>query len=974
MFRLRTFGGLSIEGGDGPLGGPTAQRRPLALLALLALARDRGVSRDKLVGYLWPESDEEKARHVLAQVLYRLRRELGASAIVTDGAVLRLDPAALIVDATEFEDALQQGELERAHGLYAGPFLDGFFIMGAPEFERWASTERDRLAQRHRDTLETLAQRAAARADFVVAAEWWRQLAALEPLNARYARAFMEALAAAGDRAGALQHARLHEMLLQQELDVPLDPGVAALAARLRGDNDDTRPPGYSEGTPIEPALPGARPEDAVPVLDAPSLPAPAPARATPRPAPTPRASRRLIHRTVWVGLAMLAAVIAMGVAMMHPPLGDAPVLMAVGSISDYTAGDSSGLADALPDMLTTNLGRVPELHMLSRAQLYTALAQLKLDHQDDAAFARAARQAGVKELIDGAIYRRADGRLRLDVRRLDLETGTVREAYRAEGSDVFALVDSITARLATSMGARLPGTLRIADVSTNSLVAYHFYEKGLRALYQADQSGAIRFFSAALDVDSTFGMAAYYAYRTTGDRAYLERAMRLTDRVSERERLLIRAEWAASMDDPSRLAWAESLTVRFPLETDGYVMLGKARLWSGDFLGALAPLRKVITMDSLSFAAGDERCRACEALGSIITAYEFADSLPAAERVAREWTRRSPGSSAAWKALADNLDKQGRLREAAAVRQQVVALDPGIRDNFIATAQTAIHGGDFERADALLHEMIRSGTDLQQRDGLWYLDISLRYQGRLTEALAVARRYRALARTAGLPGAYEAYPEVQVLFEMGRFRDAAALCDTIARAVDSSATASRRARSRIWALTHEASALAAAGDTSAITAIADTLEALAPLSGYGRDRRLYHHARGLLFEARGRPTEAARELRLAIFSTTTGYTRTNLELARILIDLHRPREAVPLLRAALRGGLDASNMYVTYTEIYDLLGRAFEGAAMPDSAAAYDRMVVDAWRNADPAFAGRRAATAQRLAWLEARMQAPGQ
>jgi DNA-binding SARP family transcriptional activator/TolB-like protein len=930
------------------------------------------MSREKLVGYLWPESDEEKARHALAQTLYRLRRELGADAITTDGGVLRAAPSALTADALEFEDALDRGELERAEALYAGPFLDGFYLAGTPEFERWASAERGRLAQRHRDALETLAQRAAADRDRVAAAEWWRRLATLDPLNTRYALAFMKALAAAGDRAGALHHARLHEALLQQELDAPLDPAVTALASRLRVEQEDAPVRKTADHQSIGPArsTPESRNELAAhettmahdPVRPDVSLAG----TETPVRHP-PRRVRRRGPRAVWIGLAALAALAVMSVAMFKPRPNPTSALVAVGFIDDYTAGDSSGLADALPDMLTTNLGRVPELHMLSRAELYNALARLNVDHPDAAAFVRAAHQVGVRELIDGAIYRRANGQLRLDVRRLDLESGAVREVYRAEGRDVFALVDSITANIATSLGARLPGTLRVADVTTNSLVAYHFYEKGLRALYQEDESGAIRFFSAALEVDSSFGMAAYYAFRVTGQRAYLERAMRLAARVSERERLLIRAEWAASMDDPSRLTLAESLVVRFPSETDGYVMLGDARLWSGDFLGALPPLRRVIAMDSLSFAGGDGRCRACDALRSIITAYELADSLPAAERTARQWIRRQPRSAAAWSALADNLEMQGRLSEAATVRQQGVALDPGIRDNFIATAQAAIRGGEFGRADALLSEMIRSGTGQQQQDGLWFLDISLRYQGRLTEALAVARRYRRLAHAAGVPSDYEAYPEAQVLFEMGRFRNAAALFDTIAHAVDSSATASRLARSRIWALTQEATALAAAGDTASVNIIADTLEALAPFSGYGRDRRLYHHARGLVLVARGRRDEALRELRQAIFSPTSGYTRTNLELAHILIDLHRPRQAIAILQSALRGGLEASNMYVTHTEIHELLGRAFEAAGEPDSAAMYDRMAVDAWRNADPAFALRRKATAQRLAGLEA-------
>jgi len=74
MLRLRTFGGLSLFRGSENLTGAVTQRRRLAILALLAVGRDVGVSRDKLLSYLWPESDQERARHVLNQLLYAQRR------------------------------------------------------------------------------------------------------------------------------------------------------------------------------------------------------------------------------------------------------------------------------------------------------------------------------------------------------------------------------------------------------------------------------------------------------------------------------------------------------------------------------------------------------------------------------------------------------------------------------------------------------------------------------------------------------------------------------------------------------------------------------------------------------------------------------------------------------------------------------------------------------------------------------------
>ena len=69
MLRLKTFGGLWLEGDEGPLTGAAAQRRRLVLLAALAAAGQKGMSRDALVGLLWPEVDEARARAALSQAL-----------------------------------------------------------------------------------------------------------------------------------------------------------------------------------------------------------------------------------------------------------------------------------------------------------------------------------------------------------------------------------------------------------------------------------------------------------------------------------------------------------------------------------------------------------------------------------------------------------------------------------------------------------------------------------------------------------------------------------------------------------------------------------------------------------------------------------------------------------------------------------------------------------------------------------------
>ena len=137
VIRINTLGGLSVRGEDGaPLSGAAAQPRRMAILALLARAGERGISREKLLSLLWPDADDERGPRTLAQALYALRRDLGVEEAIVGSKDLRLDPALASSDVSEFASALARGEDERAVNLYHGPFLEGFHLAGADEFSR----------------------------------------------------------------------------------------------------------------------------------------------------------------------------------------------------------------------------------------------------------------------------------------------------------------------------------------------------------------------------------------------------------------------------------------------------------------------------------------------------------------------------------------------------------------------------------------------------------------------------------------------------------------------------------------------------------------------------------------------------------------------------------------------------------------------------------------------------------------------
>ncbi|MGH7447258.1 MAG: AfsR/SARP family transcriptional regulator, partial [Longimicrobiales bacterium] len=234
MYRLTLFGSASIEGPDGAVTGRPVQRRRLGLLALLARARRSGVTRDKLIGYLWPDSDPERARHLLSDSIYRINQAVGGEALIATGDRLRLNPDRLPSDAWDFADAVERGDWERVVELHAGPFLDGFFLTDADELERWVDAQRERLARDRDRALDALAEAAERAGDLRAALQWWGILAERDPYSSRIALRLMRALDRTGDRAAALQHARVHTQLLEQEMGAAPDAELLAFVAELR--------------------------------------------------------------------------------------------------------------------------------------------------------------------------------------------------------------------------------------------------------------------------------------------------------------------------------------------------------------------------------------------------------------------------------------------------------------------------------------------------------------------------------------------------------------------------------------------------------------------------------------------------------------------------------------------------------------------------------------------------------------------
>jgi DNA-binding SARP family transcriptional activator/tetratricopeptide (TPR) repeat protein len=908
VLRLRTFGGLWIESSDSSEA-PAPPPRRLALLAVLAAAGPRGLSRDRLLGILWPEGSEERGRHALAQTVYSLRADLGSDEAIAGSTEVKLDPAIIGSDVGDFASALARGDREAAARLYSGPFLDGFYLSDAPAFERWVEEERARLALAAVAAIEQLAL---ATGDIV----WRRRLTELDPLRGRYAADYMTALAAAGDRAGALGHARVHESRVRGELEASPDAEVTRLADRLRAERPDPAPP-----LPVTSEVPAAT-------------------ATTPVTTATTSRGMRRVRLAAMLVLALAVAFILWRSTNSSAVSGFP--LLAVGTVRDGAGRDSTGSGAVLTDMLATSLARIRGLQVVANSRL------LELVPRGTEAvpgnLSVAAREAGAAEILEGELVFAPDGGLRLELRRIDLKSGVVRQGYSVRAFDRYAAVDSATAAIAQDFGLSPPAK-PIAEVSTSSPIAYRLYEEGLRAYYQYDVPAASRLMDAALEEDSTFAMAAFYAWRSGisadpgSEPARRARAVRLAPRAADRERLLILGMTNAQLEDPAALAPAESLAIRFPSDPDGQELYGLMQGARGEWARAAAALQRAIALDSAASVKPGAVCRACTTLHHLFDVYAAWDSMPAAERAVQAWTRLRPDAPEPWGILAQIRWRQERWdgADAALKRADSLSTRPGDPES---RSRAALRRGSYDEVGKAAAVALSDADPDRRIDARWVWLIALRNQGRLREAKVLAE---------------DRLTQSIVAFESGDYPVAISGFRAIAAAANTIPQPGHRARGMSWNLTHAGVAYAAAGDTAAVRRLADSVERIGPRSLFGRGAKLHFFLRGLLLAASGRHAEAVQSYQRSLFSTTEGYTRINYEMGKSLLALNRPGDALPLLQAALRGGIEGSNLYITRTEFHELLAQAFAAAGQRDSAAVHYREVARAWEKGDPPFQARR-------------------
>ncbi|HEY0022857.1 MAG TPA: BTAD domain-containing putative transcriptional regulator [Longimicrobium sp.] len=682
--------------------GKAAHKRRIALLAILAVARGRTVGRERIIGLLWADHRTSAARHLLSESLYVLRKELGADAFVSAGDEVGLNGAVVGSDVEEFEREAEQGGLERAAQIYRGPFMDGFFVSGAAEFEQWAEAERARLARVHSRVLECLADACESAGRHGEAAEWWRRLSVQDPSSTRVGMRLMTALEASGERAAALWFALSHVAYLQAELGVEPQDEFLDLVERLKKEPVPlpTRTGAVAAPTPQAPAqvptpespppVPAENEQDAGPAEDsvAPAAEslgggeerangaegedeasaAPPPGAAEPRGQPQDGRRRR---RTLWVGA---AAGVLMGLALAAVQPGEEappapgrydPRRVAVLYFEDDSRGGELGyLAGGLTESLIQTLSQVPALEVISRNGV-------KPYRQGAVPLARIVDDLQAGTVVEGSVQRWGDS-VRVTAVLVDavtqarVESRTVTHAL----GDVFALQDALADSVSVFLRRRVGAEVRLRGTAaeTRSAAAW-------RSVQQARQM-----YDDAVSLQHAGGPTAR------------ESVLRL---LADADSLLA----AAERQDPR---WTRPTVQR------GWVALRRAPLvreTAASRAAALAHAERALARRPADPLARELRGSVFFALAtSAVDSAGQAARVVAAERDLRAAVAADPALASGWSQLSRVVRYQGRADESLVLARRAFQQDAWLEDADVILGRLffgAMFAADYPQARA---------------------------------------------------------------------------------------------------------------------------------------------------------------------------------------------------------------------------------------------------------------------------------
>ncbi|MGD8538639.1 MAG: protein kinase [Candidatus Aminicenantes bacterium] len=215
----------------------------------------------------------------------------------------------------------------------------------------------------------------------------------------------------------------------------------------------------------------------------------------------------------------------------------------------------------ALSELLTADLSQSKYITMLSGDKLFNVLEDLDLleaKSYSSKNIEDVASRGGVENIIRGN-YTRAGETFRVNATLLNAKTGELLGSLRVEGKGeegMFLMVDELTKKIKeifqlTEAEISSDFDKEVGKITTSSPEAYRFYSEGRNYHLIGENRKSIELMERAIAIDPEFAMAyrsmamSYNNLSLFSERTkYIQKAIELADRLSERERYIIEGDY----------------------------------------------------------------------------------------------------------------------------------------------------------------------------------------------------------------------------------------------------------------------------------------------------------------------------------------------------------------------------------------------------------------------------------------------
>lgn len=311
----------------------------------------------------------------------------------------------------------------------------------------------------------------------------------------------------------------------------------------------------------------------------------------------------------------------------------------------ENNTGDESldYLRRALPNLIIYDLLQSKYIRPLTSDRLIAIHDQLNLEdtgHYSTEDLQRITAQGDAENILWGSYHKSGDG-LRINTLIYKASTWELIGSPFAEGQSETNLIDDLTIKIKTSFNlseALIADDIdrRVGEITTESPQALNLYLQGLNAYDERKFELSNSYLLEAVELDPEFAMAYRkiagnfdYLGDTANSKLYLDKAMSYLERVSEREKYLIKGYYAQNVSDSIEDAVKHfgDLVRLYPDDIYGNIQLGSVYRNLEEWDEALIRFERVIALDKTNVIGYLNKAYILNAKGLYDEANEFLEA-----------------------------------------------------------------------------------------------------------------------------------------------------------------------------------------------------------------------------------------------------------------------------------------------------------------------------------------------------------